>query len=98
MRQAWEVEMSLKNSFHTQLAMGILISDEKELESQLALLTEIGLTASNEETFKICEDFRERLCREQVETGRSNNVPRIYKARAKRSPGNEVSDSNNGEQ
>lgn len=90
--------MTLKNSFHTQLAIGILLNDEKELEAKLNMLTEIGLTASNKETFKICEDFRERLCVEKVEKKRSNDLPRIYKARSKRSSRNEVANANNGDE
>lgn len=90
--------MNLKNSFHTQLAIGILLNDEKELESKLSLLTEIGLTASSEETFKICEEFRQRLCAEEVAQKRSDDLPRIYKARPKRSSGNEVTVTDNGDE
>lgn len=90
--------MTLKNSFHTQLAVGILLNDEKKLEAKLNMLTEIGLTSSNKETFKICEEFRQRLCVEKVEKKRSDDLPRIHKTRPKRSPGNEVANANNGDE
>lgn len=60
----------LKNSWHTELAIGILINDEKDLETKLSLLTEIGLTSKNQETFSICEKLRERLCAEESEKER----------------------------
>lgn len=66
--------MTLKNSFHTQLAIGILLNDEPDLVSQLGLLTEISLASRNDETFKICEGFRERLCGQQKEEVRANDI------------------------
>lgn len=91
--------MTLKNSFHTQLAIGILLNDEKELEAKLNMLTEIGLTASNKETFKICEDFRERLCRKEVAQERADYLPpKGTMWWVKRSSRNEVSDADNGDE
>lgn len=54
----------LKNAWHTELAIGILINDEVELEAKLDLLTSIGITTSNDETFKLCEKIRESLVSE----------------------------------
>lgn len=48
----------LKNSFHTELAIGILLNDEELLDDKLELLTAIGLAATNEATFKLTEKFR----------------------------------------
>jgi hypothetical protein len=64
----------LENSFHTELAIGILLNDEKELENKLNLLTEIGLTATSSETFSLCEKFRERLVRDQEDSREWKNV------------------------
>jgi hypothetical protein len=76
--------MTLKNSWHTKMAIGVLLNDEVELDRKLDLLTEIGLTASNPETFAICEEFRHSLCYEKDEKGRNDNLSgaetqRIYK-------------------
>lgn len=88
----------LKNSWHTQLAIGILINDEKSLDAKLGLLTEIGLATENEETFKICEDFRNCLCVEKVEKSRQDELPVIHKRDIERSSGNEVGASGNGDE
>lgn len=42
-------------------AIQVLIDNEGSLESKLSLLTEIGLTATNEETFKATEEIRSQL-------------------------------------
>jgi hypothetical protein len=88
--------MALKNSFHTELAIGILISDEVELERKLDMLTEISLCVSSKETLAICERFRERLCGEQEKTRRPDSLPRIYKSEINRDTGNEVSNEIHG--
>jgi hypothetical protein len=88
--------MDLKNSFHTELAIGILLNDEKELETKLELLTEIGLISKNEETFRICEKFRSRLCSGQEKTGRTVDLHPIHKVRTKRSPRKEITNATNG--
>lgn len=87
----------LKNSWHTELAIGILINDEPTLENKLDLLTEIGLTASNKETFAICEKFRNKLCDEEVQKGREDLLPspktqRIYKVNPRKEKSHEVDD------
>lgn len=69
----------LKNSFHTELAIGILINDEKDLEAKLNLLTEIGLTTGNKETFSITEKFRESLCSEKMDDKQREHLPSIRK-------------------
>lgn len=68
----------LKNSFHTELAIGILLSDEETLDAKLNLLTELSLTCSNPETFSLCEKFRERLCNEEIQEGRKDLLPSEY--------------------
>lgn len=88
----------LKNSWHTQLAIGILVNDEKSLDAKLGLLTEIGLATENEETFKICEEFRNRICAEEVEKSGSNELSVIYKRDTEGSSRDEVSDSDNGDE
>lgn len=88
--------MSLKNSFHTQLAIGILLNDENGLEAKLDLLTAIEIETGNEETMRICEEFRERLCRtEEMAQGReellsSSEADRIYKRDLRNEEPNEV--------
>ena len=54
-------------SYHVELAIWVLLNEESNIESKLSLLTEIGIASSNDETFKICEKFRERLCSEETE-------------------------------
>lgn len=90
--------MSLKNSFHTELAIGILISDEETLDAKLSLLTEISLTSKNKETFGICEAFRERLCCEEVEKVGRVQLPFKYRRSINTSEGYEKCDSNNGDE
>jgi hypothetical protein len=61
--------MSLSNPINTQFAIAILLNDEKTIDSKLDLLTSITLGTTNEETIKICEDFRYRLASSE---GRKN--------------------------
>jgi hypothetical protein len=87
--------MSLKNPFHTQLAIGILISDEKTLEAKLDLLTAIGVGSTDKETFNLCEGFRQRLCDEEVEEERemllrNSKTKRIYKSNPREKEFNEM--------
>jgi hypothetical protein len=87
--------MSLKNSFHTQLAIGILISDEKTLESKLDLLTAISVGSTSKETFDLCEGFRERLCDEEIQEVREkllrdSKTKRVYKSNSRQEELNEV--------
>lgn len=91
--------MSLTNSWHTQLAIGILLNDEKELETKLNLLTEISLTTKNDETFKICERFRDRLCTEdKKEKSKSESIQPIHAVRlAGRNSGNGKRNKMDGE-
>jgi hypothetical protein len=86
----------LKNSFHTQLAIGILLNDENELEKKLDLLTAIGLAATNEETFKICEGFRDRLCSEEVQKVGPNDLCAKHQRKPTRDSWKEISDAING--
>lgn len=88
----------LKNSFHTELAIGILINDEKELEAKLNLLTEIGLTATSKETFSITEKFRARLCGQEMEDKQRESVSRIYKREANGNSGTKECETNNGDE
>lgn len=45
-----------------ELAIKELISNEPTLDDKLNLLTEIGLTSTNEITFKACEEVRSEIC------------------------------------
>jgi hypothetical protein len=90
--------MSLKNPFHSQLAIGILIGDEKTLEAKLDLLTAIGVGSTDKETFNLCEAFRERLCDEEIQEGREkllrdSKTKRIYKSNPRKEEFNEVDDA-----
>lgn len=58
----------LKNSWHTEMAIGILLNDEELLEDKLDLLTSISLDSTNEETFRICEKLRDNLVNSEKET------------------------------
>lgn len=85
----------LKNPFHTELGIAILLNDEKEQKAKLDLLTAIGLTTKNKETFEICERIRERICNEEVpekrkDLVRSPETQRIYKADPRKEEPNEV--------
>lgn len=42
-------------------AIKLIIGNEKEYETKLELLTAIGITSDNEETFKSCEYIRNEL-------------------------------------
>jgi len=44
-----------------ELAILFLIKNEDELEDKLDLLTSIGITARNPETFAICEKIRDQI-------------------------------------
>jgi hypothetical protein len=88
--------MSLANSFHTQLAIGILLNDEKELEAKLDLLTAIGLAASSEETFEICEGFRERLCGEKGKDQGGESLLPVYRRKTGRDSRDEIVDGVHG--
>lgn len=88
----------LKNKFHTELAIGILLQDEDTLEEKLNLLTELSLSTTKRETFEICEGFRERLCNEQEAKSRNYSLPAIHKVERSGSNGNEVSDAINGDE
>lgn len=88
----------LKNSFHTELAIGILLNDEPELSGKLDLLTAIGLAASNKETFGLCEKFRNRLCDSERKDQRKDALPPIHKQRPRRDSGNEKSNELHGEE
>jgi hypothetical protein len=87
----------LKNSFHTELAIGILISDEETLDAKLDLLTEISLTATNKETFAICEKFRERLCSKEIQESRKYDLHCESQGINNGSLGKKVSDAINGD-
>ena len=89
--------MSLKNSFHTQLAVGILLQDEETLDDKLNLLTELSIRSPKEEMLKICEEFRERLCREEVEKIRANGLRVKYQRQPRLSSWDEITTANNGE-
>lgn len=89
--------MTLKNSWHTELAIGILIHDENDLDTKLSLLTEIGLTTKNEETFSICEKFRDRLCAEENLEERNSVPPPIYKRAPRDGEAPEECNETNGE-
>ena len=79
----------LKNSFHTELAIGILLNDEPDIETKCDMLTAIGLASSNEEVFKICEKFRDRICSEEVEKVGIDDIPPVYKRATHGDSGNE---------
>lgn len=81
----------LKNSFHTELAIGILLQDEDTLENKLNLLTEIGLTATSNGTFAICEKLRNQLCDKEISPGREDIL------RDSKTHGHYYSDSGNEE-
>ena len=88
--------MSLSNSWHTKLAIGILLNDEGGLDAKLDLLTAIELETRNDETVKICEELRAHLCGlEEVAQGREELLPRqeangIYKRDLRNEEPNEV--------
>jgi hypothetical protein len=90
--------MELNNSFHTELAIGILLNDEKNFETKLAMLTEIGIVSENEETLRICEKFRDRLCSGSTETRGPDDLHSAHKVRDYGSSGQEVPDENNGDE
>lgn len=89
--------MSLKNSFHTELAIGVLINDEESIDAKLSMLTEIGLASTSRETFEICERYRERLCNEEMETIGANGLRVKYQRQPRLSSWDEITTANNGE-
>lgn len=89
--------MTLKNSFHTELAIGILLQDEETLDDKLSLLTEISLTSKNKETFGICEAFRERLCNEEIQKVGPDGLRVKYQRQTRPSSRDEITTANNGE-
>lgn len=85
----------LKNSFHTELGIMILLNDEKNMESKLDVLTAISLATKNKETVEICERIRERICSEEVPEKRKNLVrspknKRIYKVNPREKESHEM--------
>lgn len=43
-------------------AIGVILNEEKSLESRLDLLTELSVVSTSESIFKACEMFRHLLC------------------------------------
>ena len=89
--------MSLKNSFHTQLAIWILLQDEETLDDKLNLLTELSIRSPKEEMLKICEEFRERLCNEEIQKVGPDVLRVKYQRQTRPSGRDEITAANNGE-
>lgn len=86
--------MSLKNSWHTELAIYVLLSDIDQ-EDKLDLLTNVGLSTKNKELFKLTESIRSKLCDQEMEESRTEllsgqKAERIHKRDMRKDQANEM--------
>jgi len=51
----FKTERKMKN------AIMVILEGEKDLDAKLSMLTEIGLTTSNDETYQLTEEIRHEL-------------------------------------